>query len=96
VPGFITERWAWLWERQLFYVVTGAVLMFAVSALDYRWFTKFYFYIYGLMLVLLLVVMFVGASEPGVSRWLWIPVPVFGSLSILPLLSRNAVVFELL
>jgi len=84
VPGFITERWQWLYERQLLYVVSGVVLMFVVSAVDYRWFTRFYIYIYGLMLALLFVVMFVGASEPGVSRWLWIPLPVFGALSMQP------------
>ena len=84
VPAFITERWLWLWERQLLYVITGAVLMFVVSAIDYHWFTRFYLYIYGLMIVLLVVVMFVGANEPGVSRWLWIPLPVFGALSMQP------------
>jgi len=84
VPMFITERWAGLWERQLLYIITGAVLMFAFSAIDYRLFTRFYLYIYGLMMTLLIVVMFIGANEPGVSRWLWIPMPVFGALSMQP------------
>ena len=84
IPPSITARWYWLWERQLLYVVSGALLMFVFSVIDYHWFTRFYLYVYGLMIVLLVVVMFIGASEPGVSRWLWIRLPVVGALSMQP------------
>jgi len=84
IPSGITNQWHWLWERQRMYVISGAVLMFAFSAMDYHWFTRFYLYVYGLMVLLLLVVMAIGASEPGVSRWLLIPIPVVGSLSMQP------------
>ena len=84
IPQMITNRWYWLWERQLLYVISGAVLMLVFSAIDYHWFTRFYLYVYGAMLALLVVVFVVGVNEPGVSRWLMIPIPVVGPLSMQP------------
>jgi len=84
IPQGITNRWYWLWERQRLYIITGTVLMLIFALIDYRFIARFYLYIYGIMMLLLLVVMAIGASEPGVSRWLWIPVPVVGPLSMQP------------
>ena len=84
VPQFITNMWYRLWERQRAYIITGAVLMIIFSAIDYHLFTRFYILIYGLMIALLAIVFLIGVNEPGVSRWLWIPVPFMGALSMQP------------
>ncbi|MCL2373446.1 MAG: FtsW/RodA/SpoVE family cell cycle protein [Defluviitaleaceae bacterium] len=83
VPQSITNRWHWLWERQLIHVISGVVLMIVFAFLDYRWIAKYYIYIFGMMMMLLLVVRFIGTGD-GVSRWIGIPIPGFGELSMQP------------
>ncbi|MCL1882894.1 MAG: FtsW/RodA/SpoVE family cell cycle protein [Defluviitaleaceae bacterium] len=74
-----------LWQRQLFFIVSGAVLMIGVSLVDYHYITRFYYYIFGLMVLLLVAVLFVGADDhTGVARWIWIPIPFVGPLSMQP------------
>jgi len=85
IPQFIVGRDGNLWTRQRMFIISGAVLMVAFSMIDYHLITRFYLYIYGLMLVLLVIVMVIGADDhTGVARWLWIPVPFVGFLSMQP------------
>ena len=73
------------WTRQRLYVISGAVLMFAISFIDYRIITRFYLYIYGLMLALLVVVMIIGVTDAtGVARWIWIRLPGVAPISMQP------------
>jgi len=74
-----------LWSRQRVYIISGVVLMVAMSLVDYHYITRFYIYIYGLMMALLVVVMLIGAGEgTGVARWVPIPVPGLGAVSMQP------------
>jgi rod shape determining protein RodA len=85
IPAMIVGRDGGLWQRQLMFIISGAFLMVGFSMIDYHFISRFYIYIYGLMLVLLVVVMLVGADDhTGVARWIWIPVPFIGVLSMQP------------
>ena len=84
-PLGVANQFGDIWTRQLVYIISGTVLMFFLAMVDYRHITKFYIYIYGFMMAFLLVVMFIGADEgTNVARWLWIPVPGFGRISMQP------------
>ena len=89
-PGRPSAILGWapnIWVRQLIYVISGTVLMIAISFLDYRLLTRFFVYIYLLMITLLIVAMVTGVDDgTGVARWIWIPIPLpnVGRLSIQP------------
>ncbi|MCL1843743.1 MAG: FtsW/RodA/SpoVE family cell cycle protein [Defluviitaleaceae bacterium] len=84
ITEFIRNRDGGLWQRQRMFIISGSVLMLIFSFIDYHYITRFYLYIYGLMILLLVVVLVVGADATGVARWLWLPVPVVGPLSMQP------------
>jgi len=74
-----------LWARQRIYIISGAVLMIIFSFIDYHYITRFYLYIYGFMIALLVVVMLIGADDgTNVARWIRIPVPGIGDVSMQP------------
>jgi len=74
-----------LWQRQRMFVISGVFLMLAVSFADYHFITRVYLYIYGVMVILLLAVLLIGADEgTNVARWIWVPIPVIGRLSMQP------------
>jgi len=84
-----------LWRLQRMHVITGGILMFVFAAIDYRLITRAFLIIYGTMLVLLVATMLVGAgADTNVARWLPIPVPVIGFISLQP--SEFAKVFMIL
>ena len=85
-PVGIQSSFGGLWTLQRVYIISGAVLMVAVSFIDYRLIARFYIYIYGLMMGLLIVVMIIGADDgTGVARWVRIPIPgIQGGLSMQP------------
>jgi len=88
-------RFGWLWRPQRMFVISGTVLMLVFACIDYRLITRFYLFIYGFMMVLLLAVMIMGASDgTNVARWLAIPVPVIGEISLQP--SEFAKIFIIL
>ena len=73
------------WASQRANIISGAVLMIIMSCINYRFITRFYLYIYALMIVLLVAVMLRGAGEgTNVARWLPIPIPGLGSISMQP------------
>jgi rod shape determining protein RodA len=85
IPPIVTnELYTW-WQRQRLFVITGGILMLAVAFIDYRYITRLYIYVYGFMLVLLTIVLIIGADDAtGTARWIWIPLPVVGRLSMQP------------
>jgi len=84
-PQFIVNQFGEFWTRQRIYIISGGILMVLVSFIDYRFITRFYLYIYGLMIVLLALVMITGVDDgTNVARWLWIPVPGLGRISMQP------------
>jgi rod shape determining protein RodA len=85
VPLHIQNANLGLWQRQRTFIISGVFLMIAFSMLDYHYITRFYLYIYGIMTVLLFTVLIIGENEgTGVARWIWIPMPLIGNISMQP------------
>lgn len=61
-----------LQKKQFIGVLAGIVLMVLVSLMDYSWLLNFYWIIYVVNLILLIAVIFMGASKKGASRWIQI------------------------
>lgn len=57
-------------DKQLLGFILGLFLMVVVSLFDYSFFLKFYWILYGINIVLLLAVKFLGNSAGGAQRWL--------------------------
>ncbi|MCL2377552.1 MAG: FtsW/RodA/SpoVE family cell cycle protein [Defluviitaleaceae bacterium] len=84
-----------LWRQQRMFIITGTVLMLIFACIDYRHITRLYLFIYGFMMLLLIAVMLIGADDAtSTARWLPIPMPVIGPLSLQP--SEFAKIFMIL
>ncbi|MDQ7821992.1 MAG: rod shape-determining protein RodA [Candidatus Eremiobacteraeota bacterium] len=57
-------------KKQLFYFLTGLVLMAVFTLVDYELWGRTSWYIYGLTIALLIAVMLFGHSAKGAQRWL--------------------------
>jgi len=85
IPTSVTADHYTLWARQRLFIISGGALMIGLSLIDYHYITRFYMYIYGIMIALLVVVLLIGADDAtNVARWLWIPFPWGGWLSMQP------------
>ncbi len=56
--------------KQIYWVVAGIILIVMVCSIDYHLCEDFSYWFYGVLLFLLLVVLFVGKSSMGATRWL--------------------------
>ncbi len=56
--------------RQLQFAIIGIVLMLVLSKIDYRFYKKYYWMIYGVSLVLLILVLVTGEEINGATRWI--------------------------
>ncbi len=65
--------------KQLYWIFTGLLLVVAVSSVDYHFLDDIAFWVYGIIVVLLLIVLVAGRSSMGATRWLHL-----GVLSIQP------------
>jgi rod shape determining protein RodA len=83
-----TGRTPWLesiYVNQRIYVISGVLLMVAVSFIDYRLIARFYIPIYAVCIALLVIVMIIGADDAsGTARWIRLPVPGRSDISIQP------------
>ena len=59
-----------LQSRQMYGVIAGLALMVVISLVDYSWILNFGWILYGLNIVLLVLVLAVGVSRKGASRWI--------------------------
>lgn len=59
-----------LQRKQLIGVIAGLILMVIVSLMDYSWLLNFYWLIYAVDLILLILVLVLGSSKKGASRWI--------------------------
>lgn len=57
-------------RRQLIWIVAGMCLLFVVVLVDYSYYGKFSHYLYGLNIILLVVVLFIGRQGGGAIRWI--------------------------
>lgn len=58
--------------RQIFWLIPGLIMMVAVALTDYKYYQDFALYIFGGMLVLLVLTLFFGQVVFGGRRWLGI------------------------
>ena len=85
IPLSVTVDHYSLWVRQRLFIISGVVLMLGFSLIDYHFITRRYWWLYGAMIFLLIVVRLAGADDAtGTARWLWIPVPGGNWLSMQP------------
>ena len=84
-PQLIVRMFGEHYIRQGFFVASGTVLMIAFSFINYRFISRFYVYIYAFMITLLVLALLIGADDAtGTARWLWLPLPIIGPLSMQP------------
>ncbi len=60
-------------HKQILYLLIGTILMFIVSLVDYHRLIDIVPWLYGLFLLLLLAVRFVGTTVLGARRWIRLP-----------------------
>ena len=58
--------------KQMVGVIAGLVLMVIISLFDYSWVLTFYWLIYLVNIALLLLVIVIGSTKKGASRWITI------------------------
>jgi rod shape determining protein RodA len=51
-------------------VIAGLALMVIISLIDYSWILNFSWILYGLNIILLILVLAIGASRKGATRWI--------------------------
>jgi len=74
-----------VWRQQRFFIITGAVLMIGFSILDYRLIGKMYLVIYGFLMAMLVALVIIGPDPiTNTARWLPIPIPGVGRISLQP------------
>ena len=56
--------------KQLYWIVTGLILVLAVCSIDYHLLDDIAYWVYGVVVVLLLLVLVVGKTSMGATRWL--------------------------
>jgi len=85
MPSRLFDMFSGMWVRQMMYIISGAVLMIAVSFIDYHHITRLYLFIYAVMMTLLVAAMLTGIDEgTNVARWIRIPIPGIGDVSMQP------------
>jgi rod shape determining protein RodA len=55
---------------QIVWILGGVVVMFLVSLIDYHFFNRYAYLMYGLTMVMLILVFFIGRSAGGSQRWI--------------------------
>ncbi len=65
VPNYVGYE-----QRQIIFAIMGLVVMFAISAIDYRILTSAHWFIYLFLILLLIVVLLIGAVNNSVNRWI--------------------------
>lgn len=63
---------AYFIRRQLLYVVIGLIAMLGVSLFTYKVYQRLTPFIFGVSLVLLVLVLFIGTAEDEAKRWIYI------------------------
>jgi len=95
MPPVVAARFAGLWQQQRMHVISGSILMLIFAAVDYRLITKFYWFIFAVIMALLMATAIIGPDEAtGVARWITIPLPGIGSINMQP--SEFAKIFMIL
>lgn len=65
-----SKVWQTIYQRQMLWVILGAVLFLIISNINYRRFWDWTYLLYILALFFLLLVLFLGSVRLGAQRWL--------------------------
>ena len=68
-PVFDIEHQSF-YVKQLYWIGLSLVSFFIFISIDYKWFIKFAYFIFGFGILLLLIVLFAGRTGMGAQRWL--------------------------
>ena len=66
--------------QQIQWTATGVVIMMAIASIDYRYLTSSHWYVYGGLVLSLVLVLFIGTSTVGIGAERWLEVPGTGFL----------------
>lgn len=58
------------WLKQVYWVMMGLMLIVTVCSFDYHLFEDIAYWLYGILVVLLLLVLVIGRTSMGATRWL--------------------------
>lgn len=84
-PMLVVNTAGGMWRNQLMFVITGVVMMFGISLVDYKFIAQFYIYIYAVTIILLVAVLIVGGDDgTGTARWFRFVIPRLGEVGIQP------------
>jgi len=85
MPPRMQMAFGHLWQLQRIHVISGALLMLAFACIDYRLIGRLYLFIYGFLMLLLLALWIIGPDPAtNTARWLSIPIPGLGEISLQP------------
>ena len=85
IPGFVRRIYGDRWVRQLIHILSGLFVLLFFSLIDLKWIGKYYLYIYGLMILLLIATLVIGVDDATqTARWIRIPMPFGIRLSMQP------------
>lgn len=57
-------------KRQIIWLFAGVALFFGILFIDYQWFKRFAYVLYGISIFLLILVLIIGKKSMGASRWI--------------------------
>ncbi|GJL79504.1 MAG: rod shape-determining protein RodA [Nitrospinaceae bacterium] len=82
-----------LYIKQIYWIVYGLIAMSVAIAVDYRFFSRYAYLIYGLTVLALLYVLFFGTVASGARRWihlgpLSIQISEFAKISLIIFLAK--------
>ncbi|NLM22402.1 MAG: rod shape-determining protein RodA [Peptococcaceae bacterium] len=77
-------------KNQVVWIITGIIVATFVAAVDYEYWRKLHWWIYGFTIFLLVLVFIVGSTAKGAQRW----IPITSSIGIQP--SEFAKVFMII
>lgn len=60
------------YTTQIMWFITGIVIMFVATLVNYKFFSKFYLFIYAGIILLLVAVLLFGRNINGATRWLYV------------------------
>lgn len=66
-------KWDDAWWKQIVWLVAGVLVMWVVASIDYHWLMGHVYALYGLSIVGLISLFFIGTQVFGATRWIRLP-----------------------
>ena len=65
-----------LYQTQIYFLVFGGIVAYVVSRVDYRHIERYGYILYGIGMLFLILVLFIGTEINNARRWIYIVGPV--------------------